>query len=43
LTDSRLKAYVILYEELKKLKELLDMGILTEEEFQLKKKQLLKL
>ena len=29
------------YEELKKLKELLDMGILTEEEFQLKKKQLL--
>ena len=29
------------YEELKKLKELLDMGILTEEEFQLKKKQIL--
>ena len=29
------------YEELKKLKELLDIGILTEEEFQFKKKQLL--
>ena len=29
------------YEELKKLKKLLDMGIVTEEEFQLKKKQLL--
>ena len=29
------------YEELKKLKELLDMEILTEEEFQLKKKQIL--
>jgi len=31
------------YEELKKLKELLDMGIVTEEEFTIKKKQLLKL
>ena len=29
------------YEELKKLKELLDMGIVTEEEFNAKKKQLL--
>ena len=29
------------YEEVKKLKELLDMGILTEEEFQAKKKELL--
>lgn len=29
------------YEELKKLKELLDMGIVTEEEFNIKKKQLL--
>jgi Fe2+ transport system protein FeoA len=31
------------YEEVKKLKELLDMGIVTEEEFQKKKKELLKL
>ena len=31
------------YEELKKLKELLDMGIVTEEEFNAKKKQLLDL
>jgi hypothetical protein len=30
-------------EEVKKLKELLDMGIVTEEEFQKKKKELLKL
>ena len=29
------------YEEMKNLKELLDLGIITEEEFQLKKKQLL--
>jgi len=29
------------YEELKKLKELLDLGIVTEEEFNIKKKQLL--
>ena len=29
------------YEELKELKELLDMGILTEEEFTIKKKQVL--
>ena len=29
------------YEEVKKLKELLDMGIVTEEEFQKKKKELL--
>ena len=32
-----------LYEELKKLKELLDLGIVTEEEFETKKKQLLDL
>ena len=31
------------YEEVKKLKELLDMGIVTEEEFQKKKKELLNL
>ena len=31
------------YEELKKLKELLDLGIVTEEEFNTKKKQLLDL
>jgi len=31
------------YEELKKLKELLDLGIVTEEEFETKKKQLLDL
>ena len=31
------------YEELKKLKELLDMGIITQEEFDQKKKQLLNL
>ncbi len=31
------------YEELKKLKELLDLGIVTEEEFNIKKKQLLDL
>ena len=31
------------YEELKKLKELLDLGIITEEEFDAKKKQLLDL
>ena len=31
------------YEELKKLKELLDMGIVTEEEFEAKKKKLLDL
>ena len=31
------------YEELKKLKELLDLGIVTEEEFGTKKKQLLDL
>lgn len=31
------------YEELKKLKELLDLGIITEEEFDTKKKQLLDL
>ena len=31
------------YEEIKKAKELLDMGILTQEEFELKKKQLLDL
>lgn len=31
------------YEELKKLKELLDMGIITQEEFDKKKKELLKL
>ena len=31
------------YEELKKLKELLDLGIVTEEEFEAKKKQLLDL
>ena len=31
------------YEELKKLKELLDMGIVTQEEFDTKKKQLLDL
>jgi Fe2+ transport system protein FeoA len=31
------------YEEVKKLKELLDMGIVTEAEFQKKKKELLKL
>ena len=31
------------YEELKKLKELLDMGIITQEEFDTKKKQLLDL
>lgn len=31
------------YEEVKKLKELLDMGILTDEEFQKKKKELLHL
>ena len=29
------------YEEIKKLKELLDMGILTQEEFDAKKKQIL--
>ena len=29
------------YEEVKKLKELLDMGIITEEEFDLKKKNIL--
>lgn len=31
------------YEEVKQLKELLDMGIITQEEFDLKKKELLKL
>lgn len=31
------------YEELKKVKELLDMGIITQEEFELKKKQLLEI
>lgn len=31
------------YEELKKLKELLDMNIITQEEFDTKKKQLLEL
>jgi predicted Zn-dependent peptidase len=31
------------YEELKKLKELLDMGIVTQEEFDAKKKKLLDL
>ena len=31
------------YEEVKKLKELLDMGIVTEEEFETKKKELLNL
>lgn len=31
------------YEELKKLKELLDMGIINEEEFESKKKELLNL
>lgn len=31
------------YEEVKKLKELLDMGIVTEEEFEIKKKELLNL
>jgi hypothetical protein len=31
------------YEEVKKLKELLDMGIVTEAEFQKKKKELLQL
>ena len=35
--------YMDPYEEVKKLKELLDMGIVTEEEFQKKKKELLKL
>nr|WP_269472124.1 SHOCT domain-containing protein [Lactobacillus helveticus] len=30
-------------EQVKKLKELLDQGILTEEEFQAKKKQILKI
>ena len=30
-------------EQIKKLKELLDQGILTEEEFQAKKKQILKI
>ncbi|MBQ9027553.1 MAG: SHOCT domain-containing protein [Lachnospiraceae bacterium] len=33
--------YMDPYEEVKKLKELLDMGIVTEEEFQKKKKELL--
>ncbi|WP_172996973.1 SHOCT domain-containing protein, partial [Lactobacillus helveticus] len=32
-----------LLEQVKKLKELLDQGILTEEEFQAKKKQILKI
>ena len=31
------------YEELKKAKELLDMGIISQEEFEVKKKQLLEL
>ena len=31
------------YEEIKKLKELLDMGIIREEEFAMKKKELLNL
>ena len=35
--------YMDPYEEVKKLKELLDMGIVTEAEFQKKKKELLKL
>jgi len=35
--------YMDPYEEVKKLKELLDMGIVTEEEFQKKKKELLNL
>ena len=35
--------YMDPYEEVKKLKELLDMGIVTEEEFQKKKKELLQL
>ncbi len=36
-------AYRDPYEEMKKVKELLDMGIITEEEFETKKKQLLDL
>ena len=33
--------YQTLYDELKKFKELLDMGVISQEEFDAKKKQLL--
>jgi hypothetical protein len=42
-TSAQPVRYMDPYEEVKKLKELLDMGIVTEEEFQKKKKELLKL